>query len=197
MSERVPPMRDWDEARAARVIESHRAYLLNIARNKLGRDSIGLHTASDVVQEALLAATVAQSRGQGPKHGDPDQDFRSWLKVILNNKIFEVFRHIQTRKEGGGKPLDPLPPDLADEGTSPSRRAIKNEEIDRLDEALHALSSTDLKLVTWSIKDGLTRREIGERLGVSATYASRICSAAEQRLRDAYRATRRDEGGSL
>lgn len=197
MNHRVPPARDWEQARSARVIESHRVYLTLLARKWLTRESLAGMTASDLVQEALMAATVSQSCGQGPAQDAFDQDIRPWLATILDNKFYEAIRHQNAKKRGGGISCVPMPPNIPDEGTSPSRRAILNEEKVRLDEALSTLSADDLQLVIWSVKEGLSRREIGERLDVSATYASRICKRAEKCLRDAYHATRREEGSSL
>ncbi|MDB5349855.1 MAG: hypothetical protein JWN86_1102 [Planctomycetota bacterium] len=196
MDHRVPPLRTWQEARSARVSESRRAYLTSIARSKLGGDSIGGVTASDLVQETLMAATVAGRQGQGPDREAIDGDICVWLRTILENKIHETFRRENARKRGGGMARVPLPSGIPDMGSTPSDHAIANEERHRLEEALGMLSPEDVQLLSWSVKEGLSRGEISVRLGVSARYARRICKRAEERLREAYRTTRRDEDSS-
>jgi RNA polymerase sigma factor (sigma-70 family) len=180
MSGAVPSNSEQDERRTSRALASYRTFLLAVAKKQMGNSLLAGETASDFVQKALLAAMLADGKGQGP--GPTEQELRGWLVMILKNKIIEA------RRPRGRVTRELMPDNIADEGTSPSEGAIRNEERNRLDKALKTLSPEDQQLVVWSIKENLSRKEIGERLGMSSSYVSRICMRAQNRFQRAYRA---------
>ena len=173
---------DETRERGFRLFETYRTYLLTVAQCKIGARLIGPKSASDFVQDSLLAAVAAEERGLGPKAAEDDR--RRYLGGILRNQINAALRRemILTRREGAD---DATP----GSGPEPPDEAIKDERARRMRDALERLSPEDRQLVDW-ILDGVKRREIGERLGVSGPYASQLCKRATKCLREAY-----SEGG--
>ncbi len=191
MSQLASRLQTFHDSRSTRVIESHHAYLAAMAQKRFGHSRIGAVTASDLVQETLLAAIVARTRGQGPAHGASDHDFLCWLTKIFHNKVNEAIRR------DAGKITQPIDPETPGEGSTPIQSAIASEEWVRLEEAINMLSPKDRQIVVWLIKDGHSLKQIGQLLDVTTRHARNLCERAKQHLHNAYRATRRDDGDSL
>ena len=173
------------------AIESYRRYLLVVARKRMGASLCGADDASDMVQEALIAAHHARDSARGP--GGGERDMKRWLAAILDHKIKQSRRKDSAGKRGGGVEIRPFLEEPNGEGTSPSQAAIRGEEEARLREAMGRISEADRQLIVWAYREGKTRREIAELLGCSASYASRACDRAGTRLREAFLAGQRAE----
>ena len=167
-----------DDERELRLIESYETYLLLMAGRIMSCRFVGPKSASDFVQETILAAV--QAGDHRPETQAANDDYTKWITGVLRNKITEALRHESIlRRE---QYLNEGPTDSHD---SPLPEAIKREKSRRLLAALDRLSPEDRQLIDWSL-EGVSRREIGERLSISASYASRICKQAMYRLREDY-----------
>ena len=169
-----------DGKRQFRLYDAYRSDLMILARRKLNLHAIGPCSASDFVQDAIVAAVEAEAKGRGPNTGDDDR--RRWVGGILRNKINAAIRREAILVREPNAEADP-----ADPGTSPSGHAIKGERTRRMSAALDALSPEDRQLIEW-FADGVSKREIGERMGFSASYASHACNRALRRLREEFAA---------
>ena len=171
-----------DDARAFRFYESCRTHLMIVARSKMGVEFVGPRSASDFVQESILAAVAAERRGLGPR--STDEDRLSYAAGIVINIIKAALRRETIHPRDHGEAHDP-----SDPGPRPPDRIIEGEVAERFFAALDRLTPEDRQLVLWSVEE-VKRCEMAERLGVAASYASRICNRALERFREAY-----DEGG--
>lgn len=171
-----------DDGREFRFLESCHTYLLIVARQEMGARFVGPKSASDFVQESILAAVEAEGQGFGAKLVEDDR--RRWLGGIVRNKIKAAIRHEVIHPRDHDEAPDP-----SDHGPRPLDRIIEGEVAERLFAALDRLTPEDRQLVVWSVEE-VKRCEMGERLGVAASYASRVCNRALERFRLAY-----DEGG--
>lgn len=179
----LPAMLGSDDRHGFRLFESCRTYLLIVARQEMGARFVGPKSASDFVQESMLAAIEAEGEGRGATLAEDDR--RRWLGGIVRNKIKAAIRREAILPRDRDEAPDP-----SDPGPRPPDRVIEGEVAGRLFAALDRLTPEDRQLVEWSA-EGVKRCEMGGRLGVSATYASRICNRALERFRDVY-----DEGGA-
>ena len=165
------------------AVAAHRAYLTALARRRLAPGAAGEEGASDIAQEAAIAAIDAARTGLAP--GSDDARLRAWLRRILVNKISQAVRRHRARRRGGGA-VQPMPQaEPPGSGTSPSGVVIREEERARLNEAFARLDPAHARLLAWFYTDNLAVKEIADRLGCSPSYASRA-------RKDALRALRRD-----
>jgi RNA polymerase sigma-70 factor (ECF subfamily) len=127
------------------MLERSRAYLCLLARFRLSPRLQAKLDPSDVVQQTLLKAheNLAQFRGQSPA------EFMAWLRQILANQLAEAARKFGagardlSRERSLQADLDEssarLQAWLAADQSSPSQRAMQEEQLLRLAEALDEL----------------------------------------------------------
>jgi RNA polymerase sigma-70 factor, ECF subfamily len=126
--------------------------------------------ALDAVQEAFLDAFQALGSF------DQERQFYPWLYVILRNRCFKL---LASRKRLEVSSLGEIHTEILATTSS-----LSPEELMALERALLALSPEDRELITLKHLDGLSYRELAERLGIAeGTVMSRLYYA-RQRLRE-------------
>jgi RNA polymerase sigma-70 factor (ECF subfamily) len=148
----------------------YRSALLLLARAQLARHQrLGLD-ASDLVHQTLLEAW----RDRKQFRGDTDAQRFAWLRMILHRTFLDeydrrhagkcdVARQVEVDElTGSFIRLDEL---LEAPQTSPSERAVRNEELTRLADALEKLLEDQREAVTLKHLAGLTLAQISERMG--------------------------------
>jgi RNA polymerase sigma-70 factor, ECF subfamily len=126
--------------------------------------------ALDAVQEAFLDAFQALGSF------DQERQFYPWLYVILRNRCFKL---LASRKRLEVSSLGEIHTEILAPTSS-----LSPEELMALERALLALSPEDRELITLKHLDGLSYRELAERLGIAeGTVMSRLYYA-RQRLRE-------------
>jgi RNA polymerase sigma-70 factor (ECF subfamily) len=151
-------------------LERYRSALLLLARVQLGRhQQLGLD-ASDLVQDALLEA----HRDREKFRGKTDAERFAWLRKILHHTFLDQIdaggakkrnlarQALEADLTGSFAGLDDL---LAARQTSPSERAMRNEDLTRLADALEQLPADQREAVTLKHLVGLTLAQISERMG--------------------------------
>jgi RNA polymerase sigma-70 factor (ECF subfamily) len=126
-------------------LDQYRGYLRALAQIELGRRMQSKIDPSDIVQQSLLEAyqDLAGLRGKS------EAELVAWLRVILTRNLLNAARDLKAQKrdvrreqslaqqvEDSSVRLDRF---LAADQTSPSQRASRNEEAERLAAALAAL----------------------------------------------------------
>jgi RNA polymerase sigma-70 factor (ECF subfamily) len=180
MSERVGPITEslLDQARAGDdhalgdLLESHRGYLMVLARVQIGRRLQGKVDAADVVQDAFLGAyrDFAQFRGATEK------EFLGWLRQILASVLANLVRHYQGAQRRDVRLERQLTVELdhsshaLDRGlmadqSSPSQQAVRREQSVLLAEALARLPEEWRDLLILRHLEGLTFPQVAQRLG--------------------------------
>ncbi|WP_437882555.1 RNA polymerase sigma factor [Pseudomonas sp. LRF_L74] len=95
-------------------------------------------------------------------------NLRAFLYRIARNLV------IDHRRQQDARPSQEIVSDeLVSEQPDPERAASGSESLMRLREVLQALPPHLRQALLWNRLDGLTQREIGERLGVSERMAGR------------------------
>lgn len=184
----IEAARAGDTEAMGQLLESCRHYLLAVADRGIGADLGTKLGTSDLVQEALLGAF----RDFGRFEGRTRDELLAWLRAILQNQIAVSVRHFRgTQKRSIGREIEagvpgvsPLWEGATSDSTTPGSGAARREEIEGLRTALARLREDDRRVVVWHQYDGLSFKEIGQRLGRSDEAARKLWSRALIRLTD-------------
>lgn len=149
------------------AIERWRQYLLLLARVQLGPPRSGRPEPSDIVQQSMLDAyrQRAQFRGQS------EAEWAGWLRRILacNLADAERTRHRAKRDADREQFLESalnsasasMASILAAQHSSPSERAVRNEQLSALAEALAALPEDNQEALVLHYFQGWSLDRIG------------------------------------
>jgi RNA polymerase sigma factor (sigma-70 family) len=173
-----PPLESQSERhRVWQAIEPLLGYLVVVARGLKSQDHGGLDRASDLVQKTVVAALENLEKGRVP--GETDGEIKAWLRGIMLN----LHRQVRKRK----RPLSGLDGEqFADDTTSPSSRASRNELASRMVRARSRLHERDRLVLAWRHEEKLTFEAIGQRLGVSDVAAHKAHRRALKQLEEAF-----------
>jgi len=170
-----------------RAIAAHRDYLLLVADRAM---TPGLRTkegASDLVQEAMMAAHQAS----GQFEVKTAIELRSWLRRLLLNRVAHAarrYRGTEKRRMGRELSLDAeaegegIADTLSIDQISPGALASRREEEARMREALDQLSERMRQAVLWRHHEGCGFEVIGRRLGCSDVAARKLWLRALDQL---------------
>lgn len=171
------------------LLESFRPSLTRKAEALLAGRIPTRADAGDVVQQTFLEAHAAF----GQFVGSSEPEFAAWLDVILQNNVSGLLRdHTQSQKRAVGRErsLDsqpdaraaPLPPAQL---TSPSQRAMRAEDVDRLVRALAGLPDDQREAVRLRHLEGWGLAAIAERFNRTPAATAGLIKRGMQALRGA------------
>jgi RNA polymerase sigma-70 factor (ECF subfamily) len=151
------------------ALEKFRRYLRVLACMHLDRRLWAKLDPDDVVQSAFAEALEKwhQFQGQG------EEQLKGWLRRMLLHNIGDAVRHFHQQKCDVllEQPLEQssarILSSLAAEQSSPSERAAKNEQVQRLAEALLQLSKDQQEAVILHHLHERTLADVAEYLGRS------------------------------
>lgn len=180
--------RQGDTDAVGQLLEQHRESLRRMAERQLqGRVGVRV-AASDVVQQTFLEA----HRGFDQFAGNRDAELLSWLRRILQHNIAGVIRDhalLQKRSVRREQSLDQAPPhsdtppDLAAGHSSPSQRAIRDEDEGRLTVALAALPADQREAVRLRHLEGWPLERIAAHMNRSVAATAGLIKRGMQALR--------------
>jgi RNA polymerase sigma-70 factor (ECF subfamily) len=172
-------------------LEAYREYLRLLAGLQLDPRLRGKLDPSDIVQEALARAheKAAQFRGS------TEAEHAAWLRQILHNQLAQAVRRflgadkrdaarersLHAALEESSARLEAL---LAAEQTSPSQRAVREEELLRLARALAQLPEDQRRAVELHHLQGQPLEEIAATLGRSEAAVGGLLRRGLKRLRE-------------
>jgi RNA polymerase sigma-70 factor (ECF subfamily) len=172
-----------------RLLESYRNYLRLLARTGLDVSLQGKADPSDLVQDALLKATL----GFGQFRGATDGEMAGWLRQILANCLADFVRRYRTggRRARREQSLDQLldrssqamEQILATNGTSPSKSAERRDLGVVLSDALAELSEDHREVIVLHHLQGLGWDEVARRLGRTPGAVRMLWTRALKALR--------------
>jgi RNA polymerase sigma-70 factor (ECF subfamily) len=180
-----------DEAEGSGLaLERFRDYLLQLARRHVGDQAGGRLDPSDLVQQTLLEAHRKrdQFRGQSPA------EMAAWLRQMLAYGIADA-RRAQGRakrdraREGSleaalEESFSRLEAWLAADQSSPSQRAVRQEELLRLAEALTQLPEDQRRAVELRHLHGASVAAIAQCLGRTETAVGGLLRRGMTKLRE-------------
>ena len=188
-----------DDAAGQRLLARHRSRLRQMVAIYLDRRLTARVDPSDVVQEALADA----ARGLSDYLRERPLPFYPWLRQFAWQRLLQHHRHhigAQRRSVAREVPWDLALPDqsanaLADRlmanGTSPSRRMIRDELRRRVQAALDRLAPRDREILVMRHLEEMSAADIAAILGISEGAVRVRLLRALARLRALL-----DDGGS-
>jgi RNA polymerase sigma-70 factor (ECF subfamily) len=178
-----------DTGDPSRQLERFRAYLRLLARTQLEPALQGKVDLSGVVQQTLLEAHQAWDQ---LCHWSESQQ-AAWLRTALVRNLTDEVRKLRTaardvaREQSLEAALEEssarLEACLASQGDSPSERAIRNERLLHLADALERLPEDQRRAVEWHHLQGQPLEQIANRLGRSKGAVAALLHRALQKLR--------------
>lgn len=182
-------MTNTTSAREKRL-DGCRDYLLLLARIQINPRLQAKVDASDVVQQALLEANKCQSQFRGKS----DTEFLAWLRTILANVLAASARRfgteardlnreqsLQAALEHSSSRLEHL---LAADQTSPSERAVRNEDLVRLAHAMTGLPNDQRQVVEMHHLRGLPLDAVARQISRSRPAVAGLLFRGLKRLRE-------------
>ena len=160
-------------------LDEFRDYLLRLARAQLGAAPDGKLDASDVVQQTLLEAHAKRDQFRG-KSG---AELAGWLRKMLTCTLADARRALGRHKRAADRE-QPLEGDPAGEQTSPSGRAVRDEQSAELAEALAQLPEDQRVAVTLRHCQGKSLADISGEMGRSPAAVAGLLKRGLQRLRE-------------
>ncbi|MEA2149485.1 MAG: hypothetical protein QOD69_1315 [Solirubrobacteraceae bacterium] len=140
--------------------------------------------AEDVTQEVFMSA-LRRMRGT-----DAPIAFKPWIYEIAKNACIDSWRRSRNANEVSFDAQDALGADdhgrLADPGVTPDSAVDNKDAIDNLCGAFGGLSQTHHAILVMREFEGLSYREIGERLGMSRPGVESTLFRARRRLSEEY-----------
>jgi RNA polymerase sigma-70 factor (ECF subfamily) len=170
-------------------LERYRAYLRLLAQMHLDACLQAKLDASDVVQEVLLKAH-AQS---GQFRGQSEAEWAAWLRQILANQLAECLRRFSAGRRDvyREKPLTAALEEssvrlerwLADQQSSPSEHAARQEQVVQLSEALMQLPEDQRRVIELHHLQGIPVVELSTLLGRSQAAIGSLLYRGLKKLR--------------
>lgn len=172
-----------------RPIDEYRSYLLLLARLQLDARPQNKVEASDVVQNTLFEAHAKRQQFAGDEAG-----FSAWLRKALANNIRDALRKVRRQKRDVARERSleaaveqssaRLADCLAAAQSSPSRQAVRNEELLQLSDALLSLPDAQREAIVLHHLQGWTLNEVAEHLGRTDAAVAGLLHRGLRRLRE-------------
>jgi len=150
----------------------HHGWLQGWLRRRLGDRA----DAADLAQDVFMRVLARQGRGAPEAIDTP----RAYLSTIARGLVVDHWR----RRELERAWLETLAAMPEAQVPSPETRLLCLEALIRIDRLLDALKPAVRQAFLWAQLEGITCREIGERLGVSLATAERYVAQGLRRCYD-------------
>ena len=169
--------REGDRGAVDQLMERHRQSLERMVRGRLNRAVARRVDASDVVQEALLAA----SRRLAEYVHNPGLPFHAWLRQIARDRLADAYRRQLAAKRsvaceqsvaGEGSGVEPPAMLVRDAELTPATAMMRREFAERFHAAVDTLEETDREIIFMRHAEQLTNCEAAELLGLSQPAAA-------------------------
>jgi RNA polymerase sigma-70 factor (ECF subfamily) len=174
--------RQGDRQALGELLESYRPYVRALGKN-LGHERLRARFGdSDLAQDVVLLAI----RSFDSFRGSTVAELTGWLREIVHSSVGHKVRdHLGAGKRAAGREqAGAATIDLMDPGTSPSGKAVREEEAGELTEALAQLPEDMRQVLIWRHVDGLPHADIAERMGRSVLAVRALYTRALRQLRE-------------
>ena len=185
--------KDGDESALDRLCTVYSPRVLWLVRLRMGKELRSKLESMDLVQDVLVSALKDLGNFTYKNEGD----FVRWLSRITENRLRDnldklhadkrdirkevrLNSHRFTLEDSFAAALEPI------DATTPSAIISKREEFDNLAKAIDALKPEYREVIVLTKVEGLSYREIGDKLGRSADAARMLFSRAMAALTGAF-----------
>jgi len=185
--------KDGNESALNQLWKVYGARVHWIMRLRMGRELRSKLDSMDLAQDALVSALEGLGNFTYKNKGD----FLRWLSKIAENRLRDNLDKLHADKRDIRKEvrLDDYGPTTAGgfvrtpgpiDATTPSVIMSGKEELDKLEKAIDQLKPEYRKVIVLTKIDGLSYKEIGDRLGKSTDAVGMLLSRAMVALTIAY-----------
>ncbi len=175
---------------AGDVLEQYREYL-----GLLGRLQLDDQLAAKVDVSGVVQTTMLEAYQQAAKWESLDEDARSaWLRRVFANNLLDEIRRFraQSRDVYREQPLDHAMDDsasrlndwLESQQSSPSQKAIRNEQAVRLATALSCLTPPQREAIECHHLKKMSLAEVGRRMNRDKGAVAALIYRGTRRLRE-------------
>lgn len=192
--------RRGDRAAAEALLQQHTAWLMLLARLQIESHFLAKFDAADLVQQALLEA----HRDAAKFRGTTEAEFACWLREILAHVLAHQIRRyrgtekrdlareqsledVQSWQQALEESAACLRNLVAAPQTSPSERAVRNEEEGRLAAVLARLPEDYREVLILRNLQGLAHEEVARRMHRNVGAVRMLWTRALARLREELR----------
>ncbi|MHC4539319.1 MAG: RNA polymerase sigma factor [Planctomycetota bacterium] len=180
---------DGDESALNRLCNVYSARVLWIIRLRMGAELRSKLESIDIVQDVLMSAL----KDLGNFTYKTEGDFLRWLSRIAENTLRGHLQRLHMNKRDIRKEvrLNCNRPTAEDSvvaaldavvTTTPSAIMSKREDLDKLAKAIDALKPEYRQVVVLTKIEGLSYKEIGDRVGKSSEAVRKLASRALEEL---------------
>ena len=185
--------KDGDESALNQLWKVYGPRVHWIMRLRMGRELRSKLDSMDLAQDALVSALEGLGNFTYKNKGD----FLRWLSKIAESRLRDNLDKLHADKRDIRKEvrLDDYGPTTAGgfvrtpgpiDATTPSVIMSRKEELDKLEKAIDQLKPEYRKVIVLAKIDGLSYKEIGDRLGKSTDAVGMLLSRAMVALTIAY-----------
>jgi len=181
--------RQGDREALGRLLETQRAALHRLAERQLHGPITARVDASDIIQQTFLEA----HRDFPQFAGLEARELAAWLQIILDHKVAGAIRDhtlLQKRNVHRDRSIDdshgglaPLKQQLDAGLSSPSQRAIRGEEEERLVQALTVLPDDQREAIRLRHLEGWALADIARQMGRTPAATAGLIKRGMQTLR--------------
>lgn len=160
------------------AFEQHRERLLSVIYLRMGRDLRVRMDPEDVLQEVAIEAVKSWDTLAA------EDSASAWLVTLARRKVARILRDQlgvaarDPRREHSMKTDLPI----ADRRTGPVTNADRKDRLELLEQALDRLSDAHREVIMLMKIEGLSAREVGERMGRSENAVHLLLSRSLKRL---------------
>lgn len=145
---------------------------------------------SDIVQETLAEAQLHL----GSFRGNSEAELTSWLRRMLSRNLIDAVRRLRSRKRDvanerrlqRSKQLagQPMTVTLRAEQTSPSGRAVRNEELHQMHLSLESLPDAQRQAIQLHHLQGMTLAQVAEQMNRSTAAVAGLLHRGLSKLQE-------------
>jgi len=157
--------REGNAQQRAELLESFRNYLRVIAINKIGPETNGKLSVSDIVQETIIGAFD----GLEGCRASSEAEFKAWLRQILVNELSNRYHYLRRQKRDIKNEV-PVEANhgVAPEIDNPVVQILQSERRQNLASAIESLNADQQLVIRLRHQDGLSFTEIGQKMARSS-----------------------------
>ncbi len=165
--------KDGDQSALNKLCEVYNERVLRIVRMRMGPELRSKQESMDLVQDAFISALRSLENFTYQNEGD----FLRWVSKIVENRIRDNLEKLHTNKRDIRKEI-PLNNTSATQDTfvgtsepidtaTPSLILSKREGLNKLEKAISELKPEYREVIILTKLEGLSHKEVGEKLGKS------------------------------
>ena len=170
------------------LLQKYLPGLRAFVRLRIGPELRAKESASDITQSVCRELIEGLEKFEWQS----EEAFRSWLFTAALRKVADRAEHYRAGKRDVAREASPARSSIGDQSvwacygslSSPSQQAIAGELAEKIEQAFDALSAEEREIVTLAKIAGLSRAQIGERLGKSEGAVRMVLHRALARVSD-------------